>query len=117
MLIEDDAYGSFEPNPLPIATLIPERSYLAMTLSKCMAPGLRVAHVLTPDRTAASGLANALRTVSQHKNTTRRTTQKTIKNYALKIIDKKTRLKYARKTTRQNDNGKETDKKRKQQKR
>ena len=65
MLIEDDAYGSFEPNPLPIATLIPERSYLAMTLSKCMAPGLRVAHVLTPDRAAASGVANALRTVSQ----------------------------------------------------
>ena len=65
MLIEDDAYGSFEPKALPIATLIPERSYLAMTLSKCMAPGLRVAHVLAPDRAAASGIANSLRTVSQ----------------------------------------------------
>jgi DNA-binding transcriptional MocR family regulator len=64
-LIEDDAYGSFEPKALPIATLIPERSYLAMTLSKCMAPGLRVAHVLTPDRAASAGVANALRTVSQ----------------------------------------------------
>ncbi|WP_422010869.1 PLP-dependent aminotransferase family protein [Reyranella sp.] len=65
MLIEDDAYGNFEPKALPISTLIPERSYLAMTLSKCMAPGLRVAHVLAPDRAAASGIANALRTVSQ----------------------------------------------------
>jgi len=65
VLIEDDAYGNLEPKAQPIATLIPERSYLAMTLSKCMAPGLRVAHVLTPDRAAASVLSNALRTVSQ----------------------------------------------------
>lgn len=65
VLIEDDAYGNLEPKAQPIATLIPERSYLAMTLSKCMAPGLRVAHVLTPDRAAASVVSNALRTVSQ----------------------------------------------------
>jgi len=65
VLIEDDAYGSLEPKAQPIATLIPERSYLAMTLSKCMAPALRVAYVLAPDRAAASVLANALRTVSQ----------------------------------------------------
>ena len=65
VLIEDDAYGNLEPKAQPIATLIPERSYLAMTLSKCIAPGLRVAYVLTPDRAAASVLSNALRTVSQ----------------------------------------------------
>lgn len=65
VLIEDDAYGNLEPKAQPIATLVPERSYLAMTLSKCMAPGLRVAYVLAPDRAAASVLSNALRTVSQ----------------------------------------------------
>ncbi|WP_422001893.1 PLP-dependent aminotransferase family protein [Reyranella sp.] len=65
VLLEDDAYGSFEPRLQPITTLIPERAYLAVTLSKCLAPGLRTALVLTPDRTAASTVANALRTVSQ----------------------------------------------------
>ncbi len=65
VLLEDDAYGSFDPRLPPLATLIPERSYLAVTLSKCMAPGLRVSFVLTPDRTAASTIANALRTVAQ----------------------------------------------------
>ncbi|CAN5764417.1 PLP-dependent aminotransferase family protein [soil metagenome] len=65
LLLEDDAYGSLDPKAAPIATLIPERSYLAASLSKCMAPGLRVAFVLAPDRAAASTIANALRTVSQ----------------------------------------------------
>lgn len=65
LLFEDDAYGSLDPRAQPLATLVPERSYLAASLSKCMAPGLRVSFVLTPDRTAASTIANALRTVSQ----------------------------------------------------
>jgi DNA-binding transcriptional MocR family regulator len=65
VLIEDDAYGSFDARLQPITTLIPERGYLAVTLSKCLAPGLRTSFVLTPDRTAASTVANALRTVSQ----------------------------------------------------
>jgi len=65
LLFEDDAYGSFDPRLHPITTLVPERSYLAVTLSKCIAPGLRVAFVLAPDRAAAATMANALRTVAQ----------------------------------------------------
>lgn len=65
LLFEDDAYGSLDPKAQPIATLIPERSYLAVSLSKCIAPGLRVSFLLAPDRTAAAMLGNALRTVAQ----------------------------------------------------
>ena len=45
--------------------LIPERSYLAVSLSKCITPGLRVSFLLTPDRAAAAMVANAIRTVAQ----------------------------------------------------
>ena len=65
VLIEDDAYGSLEPKAQPIATLIPERSYLAASFSKSIAPGLRVSLLLVPDRTAAASLANTLRAVTQ----------------------------------------------------
>jgi DNA-binding transcriptional MocR family regulator len=65
LLLEDDAYGALDPRAVPIATLVPERSHLAVSLSKCIAPGLRVALLLTPDRTAAARIANALRAVSQ----------------------------------------------------
>jgi len=33
LLFEDDAYGSLDPKAQPIATLIPERAYLAASLS------------------------------------------------------------------------------------
>jgi DNA-binding transcriptional MocR family regulator len=49
ILIEDDAYGLLAPSVSPIANLIPERTYLATTLSKCIAPALRVSYLLTPD--------------------------------------------------------------------
>jgi DNA-binding transcriptional MocR family regulator len=65
LLLEDDAYGSLEPKAQSLATMIPERSYLAVSLSKCLAPGLRVSFVVVPDRAAAAGVAHALRTVSQ----------------------------------------------------
>ena len=65
LLFEDDAYGSLDPKLAPIATLVPERSYYAASLSKCIAPGLRVSLVLAPDRAAAASLASALRTLVQ----------------------------------------------------
>src|SRR5207244_2323011 len=57
LLFEDDAYGMLEPNARPLACLIPERTYFAATLSKCIAPGLRVSLLMTPDRHAAGLLA------------------------------------------------------------
>jgi len=65
LLFEDDAYGSLGPKAQPIATLIPERSYLAVSLSKNIAPGLRVSFLIAPDRAAAAMLGNALRTMAQ----------------------------------------------------
>lgn len=65
LLFEDDAYGSFDPKLVPIATLVPERSYFVATLSKCLAPGLRVSFMVPPDRAASALLGNTLRTVAQ----------------------------------------------------
>ena len=65
VLLEDDAYGALEPNAVPIASLIPERTYFAATLSKCIAPGLRVSFLVTPDRDSAELLANTLRATVQ----------------------------------------------------
>jgi len=64
-LLEDDAYGLLEPTAVPLAALVPERTYFAATLSKCIAPGLRVSFLLTPDQDAASQVAAALRATVQ----------------------------------------------------
>jgi DNA-binding transcriptional MocR family regulator len=64
-LFEDDAYGLLAPDAVPLVTLIPERTYLAASLSKCIAPGLRVSFLLTPNRAAASAMANAVRASAQ----------------------------------------------------
>jgi len=40
---------------------MPERTYFAASLSKCIVPGLRVSFLMTPDRDSAGLLANALR--------------------------------------------------------
>jgi DNA-binding transcriptional MocR family regulator len=65
LLIEDDAYGRLDAVGPPLAALIPERTYLAASLSKCMAPGLRVSFVATPDRASADMLASALAATTQ----------------------------------------------------
>lgn len=64
-LIEDDAYGWLDPTASPIANLIPERSYLAVSLSKCIAPALRVAYLLVPDATAEQALRSSLQATMQ----------------------------------------------------
>jgi DNA-binding transcriptional MocR family regulator len=61
LLLEDDAYGALAPDAVPLASLIPERTYFAASLSKCIAPGLRVSFLLTPDRDCAALLAAVLR--------------------------------------------------------
>jgi DNA-binding transcriptional MocR family regulator len=65
LLFEDDAYGQFQPDAVPLAALIPEQTYLAASLSKCIAPGLRVSFLLTPNRDAAEHLVSALRATVQ----------------------------------------------------
>jgi DNA-binding transcriptional MocR family regulator len=59
-LIEDDAYGLLEPTVAPIANLIPERTYLAVGLSKCITPALRVSYLLAPDPTWGQKMRNNL---------------------------------------------------------
>jgi DNA-binding transcriptional MocR family regulator len=49
VLIEDDVYGPLEPQHSPLAALIPERTWFAASISKCIAPALRVAYLLAPD--------------------------------------------------------------------
>ena len=60
-LFEDDAYGALAPETVPLAALIPERTYFAASLSKCIAPGLRVSFLLTPGRDAANAIISAQR--------------------------------------------------------
>jgi DNA-binding transcriptional MocR family regulator len=64
-LIEDDVYGPLEPSASPIANLIPERTYFAASMSKCIAPGLRVAYLQAPDTTAAQTMRSGLQATMQ----------------------------------------------------
>jgi DNA-binding transcriptional MocR family regulator len=65
VLIEDDAYGALEPQLAPIASLIPERTYYAASLSKCIAPALRVAYLLAPDLAAEQKMRGGLQASMQ----------------------------------------------------
>ncbi|HEY1615047.1 MAG TPA: PLP-dependent aminotransferase family protein [Rhizomicrobium sp.] len=64
-LVEDDAYGALEPEALCFARLMPELTWHAASVSKCMAPGLRVSFVLAPSAVLAAQLAEALRAMVQ----------------------------------------------------
>ncbi|WP_084674097.1 aminotransferase-like domain-containing protein [Methylobacterium sp. WSM2598] len=49
LVIEDDVYSFFYPErPLPIAALIPERSFYVTSYSKCVAPGFRLGTLSVP---------------------------------------------------------------------
>jgi len=65
ILIEDDAYGLLNPSASPIANLIPERTYLAATLSKCITPPLRVAFLVTPNASARHEMRGCLQSAMQ----------------------------------------------------
>ena len=48
-IVEDDVHGLLpETRPVPIAGLAPERTYYLTSTSKTLAPGLRIAYVLSP---------------------------------------------------------------------
>lgn len=60
-IIEDDAYSSLVPEPLPsLAAMEPSIVYHVASLSKCLSPALRVAFVAVPEG-RAHGVANAIR--------------------------------------------------------
>jgi DNA-binding transcriptional MocR family regulator len=49
----------------PLANLIPERSYLAVSLSKCIAPALRLSYLLVPDATSEQVMRSSLQATMQ----------------------------------------------------
>ena len=57
MLLEDDTYGVFTDAQLPITALLPDRSFYVSSLSKSVAPGLRIGAMLCPPRHAARARA------------------------------------------------------------
>jgi DNA-binding transcriptional MocR family regulator len=64
-LIEDDTYGPLETDAVPFAAVIPELTWCAVSVSKCMAPGLRVSFLLAPNSAGVSTASEALRAMVQ----------------------------------------------------
>jgi len=64
-LIEDDPYAFLTSGVTPVTTLIPERAYLAASLAKCIAPGLRVSLLVVADAAASARLTSILRATVQ----------------------------------------------------
>jgi DNA-binding transcriptional MocR family regulator len=54
-----------EPSASPIANLIPERSYLAVSLSKCIAPALRVSYLVVPNVASEQLMGGSLQATMQ----------------------------------------------------
>lgn len=60
LLVEDDIYGGLSGDPLPpLAALAPDRVVHISSVSKCLAPGVRLGAVVAPDQ-LVSPLRNAL---------------------------------------------------------
>mgnify|MGYP001039785508 CR=1 FL=1 len=61
-IIEDDAYGALPADPVtPFAALAPDIVYHVAGLAKCLAPSLRVAYLIVPEKRQTTRLAGALR--------------------------------------------------------
>jgi DNA-binding transcriptional MocR family regulator len=61
-IFEDDAYGKLPEAALPpLASMVPELAYYVSTLSKCIAPALRLAYLVVPGTSQAARLTAAIR--------------------------------------------------------
>lgn len=61
-VVEDDVYGALADDaPRSFAALLPERTVYLTSLSKTVAPGLRIGYMVAPDAAVLEGLLGALR--------------------------------------------------------